>query len=246
MHDTTVQRGREFAVAPIPPLGAGEARASLRRVDALLVLGALLVVLAWDAGGADLAVSRRFGGADGFPWRDLWLLDTVLHTGARQLAWVVGAVLLVGIWRPIGAMRRLSRAERVAWLGATLACAALVPLLKQTSLTSCPWSLAEFGGGAQHVSHWLLGHADGGPGRCFPAGHPSAAFAFLTGWFALRAKAPRAARRWLLATVVAGVVLGAVQVVRGAHFVSHVLWTAWCCWALSAVLHHAIARRAAK
>ena len=38
--------------------------------------------------------------------------------------------------------------------------------------------LAEFGGVAQHVSHWSLGVLDGGPGHCFPSGHASSAFAF--------------------------------------------------------------------
>jgi membrane-associated PAP2 superfamily phosphatase len=106
-------------------------------------------------------------------------------------------------------------------------------LLKQLSLTSCPWSLAEFGGSARHVSHWAWGVADGGEGRCFPAGHATAAFCFLPGYFALRAAAPVAARRWLLAVLGAGAVLGVVQVMRGAHFASHSLWTGWFCWAFA-------------
>ena len=39
--------------------------------------------------------------------------------------------------------------------------------------------------------------------------------------------------KWLLAAVcLAGGAFGAAQVVRGAHFVSHVLWSAWICWVL--------------
>jgi membrane-associated PAP2 superfamily phosphatase len=108
-------------------------------------------------------------------------------------------------------------------------------MLKVFSLTSCPWSLAEFGGSATHVSHWLIGQADGGPGRCFPGGHATAAFCFLPGYLILRAGAPRAARRWLAVTLAAGRVLTLVQVVRGAHYVSHSLWTGWFCYALSLI-----------
>ena len=43
--------------------------------------------------------------------------------------------------------------------------------------------------------------------------------------------------------VVAGAVLTMVQVVRGAHYVSHSLWTAWYCCVLGAVLVHAIRAR---
>jgi len=116
-------------------------------------------------------------------------------------------------------------------------------LLKLGSLTSCPWSLAEFGGTATYVSHWAFGQADGGPGRCFPAGHATAAFCFLPGWFILRRAAPVAARRWLIATLFAGAVLTMVQVVRGAHYVSHSLWTGWFCLLLGVVLVHAIRGR---
>jgi membrane-associated PAP2 superfamily phosphatase len=33
-------------------------------------------------------------------------------------------------------------------------------------------------------------------------------------------------------------VLGVTQLLRGAHFPSHSLWTAWVCWTLSALLWH--------
>ena len=53
-------------------------------------------------------------------------------------------------------------------LGTTVACAALIPLIKRLSATSCPWSLAEFGGSVvQFVPHWVRGVTDGGPdGEC--------------------------------------------------------------------------------
>lgn len=44
------------------------------------------------------------------------------------------------------------------------------------------------------------------------------------------------ARAWLLAVVLAGLLFGGAQFLRGAHAPSHTLWTAWLCWALSASL----------
>ena len=238
----------KFVAARTPP-GAGAvpgeeqvASTSLPRDMAYLLIG-LVTLIGWDATGLDLPISRLFGTAAGFALRDHWLTEGVLHNGARWLAWGVAIVLVIGIWRPLPFARRLSRRERVAWVVTTLACVILIPLLKQVSLTSCPWSLAEFGGTARHVSHWLVGQADGGPGRCFPAGHATAAFCFLPGYFVLRRAAPAAARAWLLATLTAGAVLGGVQVVRGAHYVSHSLWTAWWCWALTVVMLQAMRDR---
>jgi membrane-associated PAP2 superfamily phosphatase len=205
------------------------------RADAVRLGIAFVALFVFDAFGLDLPISRLFGSPTGFAWRDHWLVGGVLHADARWLAWALAIALLVNVWRPAPFARGLSRAARAWWIAATLACVVLIPLLKQVSLTSCPWSLAEFGGSAGHVSHWAWGVADGGEGRCFPAGHATAAFCFLPGYFALRASAPRAARAWLLCVLGAGALLGGVQVLRGAHFVSHSLWTGWFCWALTLV-----------
>lgn len=218
------------------------------RGDVLWVVLGLLALAAWDAGGLDILLARGWGSAAGFAWRDHWFTAGLMHGGIRVLGWIAFAVLLVGVWRPMAFVRLLSRRERIWWLGTTLLCVALIPLLKRVSATSCPWSLAEFGGGvALYVPHWVLGLADGGPGGCFPSGHASTAFAFISGWFVLRERAPRAARLWLLGVIAAGVALGAVQMVRGAHCASHSMWTAWICWTVSAASFHALARwRAAR
>ena len=212
------------------------------RRDLLLLLAGFIAIAVWDAAGLDLPISRRFADSTGFAWKEQWLFADVLHNGAKWFAWALGGVLFVNIWRPLPFARGCSKAMRVWWLATTLACVALIPLLKQASPTSCPWSLAEFGGTARYVSHWAF-EADGGPGRCFPAGHATTGFCFLAGYFALRASAPVAARRWLIATIAFGTLVGMAQVVRGAHFVSHSMWTGWCCWALSLVSFHLFSAR---
>jgi membrane-associated PAP2 superfamily phosphatase len=74
---------------------------------------------------------------------------------------------------------------------------------------------------------------DGGAGHCFPAGHASSGFAFVGGFFAFRKTDPGIARKWLLAALLAGLVLGIAQQLRGAHFMSHTLWTGFICWTLA-------------
>jgi membrane-associated PAP2 superfamily phosphatase len=164
----------------------------------------------------------------------------LLHDGGRLLGWAVLAALVVNIWRPWwnGPTPR----ERVAWVLVTLACLLLVPTLKRFSATSCPWDLQAFGGVANYVSHWQFGVADGGPGHCFPSGHAVAAFAFISGWFALRPHAPRAARMWLLGVLAFGALFGGAQLLRGAHYPSHTLWSAWICWTACALLNAVFTR----
>lgn len=213
-----------------------------RRTDLIATLLGLALLLAWDASGLDLATARLFGDAAGFAWREHWLTRDVLHEGGRNAAWVVYAVLIASLWLPVPLLRELPRRSRLWWVLTVLACVLLIPVLKRMSLTSCPWSLAEFGGVAQYVSHWRLGVGDGGEGRCFPSGHASGAFAFLAGWFALRERHQRAALGWLAGVVLAALVFGGAQLVRGAHYPSHTLWTGWICWTLCAASWHLTAR----
>jgi membrane-associated PAP2 superfamily phosphatase len=207
--------------------------------DLLPVGLALLALLLWDFTALDLAVSHWYGNASGFAWRNHWLTTTVVHEGVRAVAAVVLALLVAGVWWPLGAARRLSRNLRVWWLVATLTCLLVIPLIKRVSLTSCPWALVEFGGVARHVSHWAWGQRDGGAGGCFPSGHASSAFSFIAGYFALRAAAPGAARAWWCVLLAVGLLAGWSQLMRGAHYASHTLWTGWLCWCLTALLWHA-------
>ncbi|MDN3919090.1 phosphatase PAP2 family protein [Roseateles violae] len=209
--------------------------------DLLVALLGLAMLLAWDGSGLDLALVRHWGDAQGFAWREHWLTAKVLHEGGRAAAWLLALVLIVNCFKPL--WPRQTRTERLGWLAMTVFCVVLIPLLKHQSQTSCPWDLAEFGGVAHYVSHWHIGVADGGPGRCFPSGHASSAFAFLSGFFALRRAYPRSARAWLLGVLLVGTLFGWTQMARGAHYASHTMWTAWICWCCCAVGALALRRR---
>ena len=207
------------------PAGTG-----LRRSDLLVTLVALLLLLAWDASGTDLTVMRSVGSRAGFEWRDIWFTRTLLHEGGRWLAWGLLLLLIVDAMRPL--LAGPSRATRARWIGVLLAGVLLVPSIKRLSATSCPWDLAEFGGVARYVGHWQWGVVDGGPGHCFPSGHAVAAFAFFAIYFLWRDHRPTAARWWLVGVVLVGGAFGWAQLVRGAHYPSHTLWSVWLCWAL--------------
>jgi membrane-associated PAP2 superfamily phosphatase len=218
------------------PASRADAATAASRRDAWVTLAALLALVLWDASGADLALTRWAGTAAGFPWRDSLLASRVLHDGGRALGWALLALLAWDAARPFALPPPAgpSRAQRARTLAVVLAALVLVPLLKRYSSTSCPWDLAEFGGQAAYVPHWLVGVFDGGPGHCFPSGHAVAAFAYFGVYFLWRHHRPRTARAALVAVLALGLLFGWAQWLRGAHFVSHTLWSAWLCWALAA------------
>jgi membrane-associated PAP2 superfamily phosphatase len=208
--------------------------------DLTLTLGCLALLLAWDSTGWDLAAARFFGNSRGFGLRDTWWASALLHDGGRALAWGLLGLLAVAAWRAPaqGTAGLPGRAERWRWWGVMLVCAVAVPLLKRVSLTSCPWELAEFGGVAHYVSHWRWGFGDGGPGHCFPSGHAVAAFAFFGQYFLWRGHDAGRARWWLAGVLAAGALFGTAQMVRGAHYPSHTLWTAFSCWLICVAAAH--------
>jgi len=212
------------------------------RPDLAVALIGLLALLTWEVLGLDLAVSRQYGTHSGFLLRDAWLTRALLHDGGRALGWCVMAFMVGRAMWPVDA-DGAARAQRWYWIGVTLLCLLLVPTIKQLTASSCPWDLAEFGGVAAYVPHWRLGVHDGGPGHCFPSGHAVAAFGFLTLYFGWRTQRPRLAQVCLALVCVAGALYGWAQLARGAHYVSHTLWSAWLCWVVCSLAAHWHSRR---
>ncbi len=211
--------------------------------DAAPLLPALALLLLWDASGLDLALVRLVGGPEGFAWRGDWLVGELLHGGAKLAAIAIAAALGLAVRWPPRCARGIAWRTRLWAALWPLGCVAVIALLKRGSGTSCPWSLAEFGGAVlRQGPHWPLWLSDGGPGHCFPSGHVATAFAFLGVGHALRDVSPRAAGAWWAVVVLAGLGFGVVQVLRGAHYPSHVLWTGWLCWLATTLAWHASRR----
>ena len=208
----------------------------------LWTFGSLLLLLAWDAGGLDRTLAHWFGTAQGFALRDHWLFEQVLHRSTQKISWLLLLALTLAVWWPVGVLRRVARSQRVQWVLGILLALLVVTLMKARSQTSCPWDVAEFGGLARYVSHWSWGEIDGGGAHCFPAGHAATGFVFVNGYFVLRTQAPVAAQRWLVVALGMGLLLGLSQQVRGAHFMSHTLWTGWLCWTVAYLCDSAAAR----
>jgi membrane-associated PAP2 superfamily phosphatase len=207
-----------------------------------LATSAVALTLSLGDGRLDLTIARWFfdDARRIFPLTNDWLLKTVLHDSARATS-AVAALALLGLaatsW--IAPQLKAIRAHREALLYtsvATVLAAAIVGALKHFSSHACPWDLALFGGSAGY--HPLLGVHTRAPeiDGCFPAAHPLAGYAWLAAGFALYPLARRRAWQAWAAAFAFGTLFGAVQMARGAHFLSHVLWSAWIVWGVNLAL----------
>jgi len=196
----------------------------------------LLVVLASVLMGvhADQWWTDRVYAWEGHRWalKSNFIAEDVIHLLGRMLssvAWV--GVLLAWI------VAR-SRPGLVYWrrplaylLVSTLLGTLLVVWIKSWSNVDCPWDITRYGGTREYVG--LLSVRPPGMPRaaCFPAGHASAGYSWMALYFFFLLTRPR--WRWfgLAVGVSLGLLFGISQQLRGAHFVTHDLWTAAICWA---------------
>jgi len=178
-----------------------------------------------------------------FTWRGDATIEFWLHLKTRQALYLFPTAALLG-W--LGCAMRARRAtvathrRRLAgdarrWrylLVAMLLAPAAVSLAKQATNRPCPLELAEFGGSSTR-QHGLFQPAPSNERTlaCFPAGHASGGFSLfavaLAGGIPGLRRVRVRTRTWCLAAAVIGLALGLTRVAQGAHFLSHVLWSAW-------------------
>lgn len=179
--------------------------------------------------------------AHAFPLRDDAFLQNVMHSGLKLVVIAIGMAIFGAFLLSYLVPQMVSYRRRLLWLflgmaGATL----LVSLIKHNSALHCPWDLAEYGGYAPFHTLFESLPDNTTPGRCFPGGHASGGFALFAFYFGLRDTHKMHARVLLAGGLALGAVMGWAQMMRGAHFLSHTIWSAWLEWIFLAVLYHTI------
>ena len=160
-----------------------------------------------------------------------WWINELLH---RQGVWLLRSVVLVAIALCVLSLRNqaLSICRRPAAYVAIAGILSVgtIGLLKVVTNVHCPWSLHEFGGVQPYLHLFDPRPAGLRRGACFPASHASSGYALMALHFAFRDRNRRLAHAALTAGIVVGLVFGIAQQSRGAHFVSHDVWSAFLVW----------------
>jgi membrane-associated PAP2 superfamily phosphatase len=169
----------------------------------------------------------RWAGADN------WWINEVIHTGGRWfMRWVMVATLCLCAATYIS--ESLSHLRRSAgyFLVSTVLTVAVVGLLKHVTNVDCPWDLVPFGGQFPYV-HLFADRPDNlRVASCFPAAHSSSGYALMGLYFLWLERDQRRARAGLALGIAIGLIFGTAQQARGAHFLSHDLWSAMLAWCI--------------
>lgn len=213
-------------------MGNSYRRFAIVNVAGLMLAGLLFIWLSRD-GTLDFWLTQQFFDpvTHSFPWKKAHYLDLLGHVFLKN---ATALILVAGIALSVASnwVRILRPWRQPLILSCIMAgCAALlVSVLKHNSVHACPWDLAMYGGDAlwYPLLDWVSPVVE--LGRCWPGGHASGGFALVAGYFAFRDRQPKWAYYFLVIGLVMGSLMGAVQIVRGAHFLSHNLWTLWFVW----------------
>lgn len=204
----------------------------MRNADLMAVALAGFVLALWSNRWSDvdlwLSALLHDPSSGGFPLRRDGVGSQLLHDGVKWLS-VAGWMLVVtgGVFLHLRKRDEARLCRRFAFVaGASLAAVLAVNVLRALSEHSCPWHLADFGGTAQFYRLFDALPANPGPGHCLPSGHAAGAFMWLAALPMLSGRARKAA---LAGTLGLGLFAGAVQIARGAHFLSHILLSAAVC-----------------
>ncbi len=208
-----------------------------------LILSAILLLNFFTVAGAvDLKLITAYIDVNAaFPLRQHWALAELNH---RYVKYVLIAVYLsYGIaWLMSFYSEKFKprRWEFGYFFIMVMLATSTIAILKSQSAHACPWDMAVA------TTQGILWELSATAGHCFPGGHASSGFALLVGYFIYRTTRPKRAYFFILAALILGFTMGWGQMMRGAHFLSHTLWTGWIIWGLNVMAYALFADRLVK
>ena len=203
----------------------------------------LLLTILLETSQFDVQLANLFFDFENQRWPagESWWANQLLHETGRDFITLLIIFSLLGYivsWfsRYLHPWRR---ACGFAFLSIILT-TSLVFLGKKYSNVDCPWDLAIYNGSRPYIHIFSDKPDDIAQGRCFPGGHSSGAFSLLFLYFLFRDKKRRLAVIGFAFALLLGSLYSYGQWVRGAHFISHDLWSAFIAWFVALGLYKGV------
>lgn len=192
----------------------------------LALIVSLAMIYSHGAGLDTILAGHFFNSTDQWMYRDSFFLEKILHKGGVILSL---ALLLAFLGRFLYLHKLDGDKKHRDYAGFIFLSSVLtivtVFFLKRWSTLPCPWNSVAFGGGINPPELWKAFALDLPRGHCFPAGHSSGGFCFLSMYFGYTFIYGKRNFITLIPGLLIGAIFGITQQMRGAHYLSHDLTT---------------------
>ena len=171
-------------------------------------------------------------------YQDVWLTDILIHKYGKYTLILLYLIFLFEFF--VGNRKnedRYKRYNKMILLVSLLLGAISVTLLKQVLEVDCPWDLSRYGGGELFFPLFQYASESLPSSHCFPSGHASTGFTWFSLYFYSCIYYPKYKLRILVVTLFIGFLYGASQQFRGAHFISHDVWSMLVCLTVNIVIY---------
>lgn len=188
----------------------------------------VVTLLLFEATHIDVATQQLLYFSESDRWlinRNNDLLNTIFYSGLKLVLFFGAALLLTAFFlsTKVCGLTSHRKALKVVLLSLLLAPTTILAL-KSTTNIACPRALTEFGGDIPYVRLFEAYPSNAMPTRrqrCFPAGHASGGFAFMS--LALLFRKRRHQIGAFLSAALLGWLMGFYKMAIGDHFLSHTL-----------------------
>lgn len=192
----------------------------------LAMIVSLATVYSHGAGLDTTLAGYFFNPVDQWMYRNSFILEKVLHKGGVIFSIAI-LVALLGRW--IYLFKFHNNKKQRDYVGfiflSSVVTIVTVFFLKRWSTLPCPWNSVAFGGNVNPPELWRAFALDLPIGKCFPAGHSSGGFCFLSMYFGYTLIYGKRNFKTLIPGLLIGIIFGMTQQMRGAHYLSHDLTT---------------------
>lgn len=204
----------------------------------VIFLSAFILIHFFPVGGTwDMVFIQPWIDEQGhFPLKNSWALATLNHHYVKNIViavYVIFCMLWLKYFR--SAEVNIYNKQQAYQYGyiffLVILSTSVIGIIKSQSASACPWDMTVPN---THGFRWDFSSTTG---HCFPGGHASTGFALFAGYFALRISHPKRAYFYAISAIILGFAMGWAQMMRGAHFLSHNLWTAWVIWVINCIAY---------
>ncbi len=171
-------------------------------------------------------------------YQDHWFTNLVIHRLGKYMLILLYLILLIKFFfREKSQESQFDRYGKIVFLSSVLLGTACVSTLKHYLNADCPWDLLQYGGNKPFMSFFNYDSISFSSSHCFPSGHASSAFTWISLYFYTSIYYPKVRLKILATLLIIGFGFGLSQQFRGAHFISHDLYSLLVCVIVNIVIY---------